>query len=183
MRITLINGVPDDTFTAYEKAIDRSVENMRRRHDVDYFVVREMDIGHCVGCFGCWMKTPGRCAIHDDMETILGSMAKTDFILYISPVSAGFVTREIKTVLDRSIPIVLPYIEIYNGECHHPKRYGNTANMGIILLDDGSLDPEAVNIVYEAFDRNGLNFHNDKILKRTANPDEMEGVFDEIDRY
>ena len=28
--------------------------------------VQEMDLHGCAGCFGCWIKTPGECAQHDD---------------------------------------------------------------------------------------------------------------------
>jgi len=34
--------------------------------------VKELDktLHYCIGCFGCWLKTPGECAIHDDMAEI-----------------------------------------------------------------------------------------------------------------
>ncbi|MGB7435750.1 MAG: hypothetical protein WBW49_10035, partial [Candidatus Acidiferrum sp.] len=28
---------------------------------VQIFTLREMKLAHCLGCFDCWMKTPGIC--------------------------------------------------------------------------------------------------------------------------
>jgi len=183
MRITVINGIPDDNFRAHEDAIKHAIEKMRSHHTIDYFITRNMDLKHCLGCFNCWVKTPGYCTIKDDMEQIIQSLVKTDFLLLVSPLSAGFISWQTKNVLDRSIPIILPYIKVYYGECHHSKRYNNKIDLGIIILDDGVLDPRAVDITNEAFQRNALNFHSEKLLKYTATPDEVKDIFNEINSY
>ena len=43
--------------------------------------------------------------------------------LLFVPHSKSFISAKLKTVNDRSIPLVHPYIEIVNDECHHIKRY------------------------------------------------------------
>ena len=36
----------------------------------------QTDIRHCIGCFGCWVKTPGQCVIHDGYENTGIDMSK-----------------------------------------------------------------------------------------------------------
>ena len=71
----------------------------------------------------------------------------------MSPLDAGFITSEVKKALDRIIPLVLPYFRIYGGECHHIPRYEKRSGLGIVVLDDGNADREALDIVYGTFDR------------------------------
>lgn len=180
MNITIINGAPDESFAQHEQTLKRAIELYDNNNHIDYFVIRKLNINNCIGCFSCWVKTPGLCVFKDDMTAILKSMAATDFVLYVSPLVTGFITSQLKMVLDRSIPILLPTIKIYNGECHHPKRYDNSFNIGIVLLHNGEIIDEAVSITFDIFDCNAFNMHARRVLKRTALPEDLEGIIHEI---
>ncbi len=159
MKITIINGAPAGEWGDFEMALDQLKEKLAGQHDVEIFTVRDLNIKYCVGCFGCWIKTPGRCTIKDDMETVLKSLIHADLQICVSPAVAGFVSSETKKVMDREIPMVLPFIRIFEGECHHPSRYNKLADLGIILMDDGDLDEETKEIVFDSYDRLVKNLH------------------------
>ncbi|MDP2990396.1 MAG: flavodoxin family protein, partial [Kiritimatiellota bacterium] len=44
---------------------------------VKAFVLREMKIADCVGCFGCWIKKPGRCIINDSTDDIARALVNS----------------------------------------------------------------------------------------------------------
>lgn len=104
----------------------------------------------------------------------------TDYIIYLSPLSAGFVTSDTKKVMDRFIPNALPYVRIYDGECHHPKRYDNNVKLGVVILDNGNLDSEAVELTIKVFERLSINMHATKFFQSVAKVDEMEVILNEI---
>ena len=172
MKITMINGVPAGEWVAYEKALER----LKEKHDVDIFTVRDLNIQYCIGCFGCWVKTPGRCVHQDDMDAILKSVVSADLQLFLSPAADGFITADTKKVLDREIPLVLPYIRNFDGECHHPTRYGKQPDLGILLMDDGTLDDETKDITFSIFDRLAKNFHCRRMIKQAVTAETIAEV-------
>ena len=176
MNITIVNGSPDNSWNEFEKELKNTCLELTKEHNVDLFNIREMNIKYCVGCFSCWVKTPGLCVVKDDMEEILKSIAKTDYLIYVSPLVTGFISSETKKVMDRIIPTALPYIRTFNGECHHIKRYDKDMNLGILLFDDDGLDQEGVDITFSIIDRLGLNFHAPKVLKATAKKNKIKEV-------
>ena len=107
-------------------------------------------------------------------------MSTTDYIIYISPLSSGFVTSHTKKVMDRFIPNALPYIKIYDGECHHPKRYDNNIKLGVVIVDEGDLDNEAAIITTNIFERLSKNMHATKFFKGAIKADELEVILNEI---
>lgn len=78
---------------------------------------------YCIGCFGCWLKTPGTCVVKDEFQNMGENLSKVDELVIISKSSFGSFSSSVKNVLDRSISYVMPFFEIRKGEMHHAERY------------------------------------------------------------
>ncbi len=183
MNITVINGVKSGDET--NSAVTNAFSSVGKNHNVSLYTIAEMDISYCCGCFSCWVKNPGVCIYKDDMPDVLESIVKSDLLLVVSPIDAGFITSEAKKTLDRILPLVLPFIKEYGGESHHIPRYDNQADLGILLLDEGEgIDEEAADIVYESFDRMAKNFHAKRVIKAAAKAQNLlEVIENEISSY
>jgi hypothetical protein len=127
-----------------------------RGWDTKAFALAGMDIQPCRGCFSCWVKTPGRCVIHDDEEAILGATAASDRVIWLTPITFGGYSPELKKALDRIIPILLPFFAKVRGETHHPLRYPRPRR----LLAIGTLkqeDADSEGVFRHLVGRNALN--------------------------
>lgn len=77
----------------------------------------------CVGCFACWLKTPGVCIVRDGYGAFGPVLAKcTDYFILSRVVYGGF-SLFVKNVLDRNIGYLLPFFTKRRGEMHHASRY------------------------------------------------------------
>lgn len=76
----------------------------------------------CVGCWSCWIKTPGRC-IHKDLDDFYRAYLHADKVIIFSKISQGFVSGNLKALFDRMLPLFLPYITYKTGESMHIPRY------------------------------------------------------------
>lgn len=84
----------------------------------------EKNIKHCLACFTCWLKTPGKCVTRDDMEDLLQKFMDSDIVVYATPVYVDNVSGIMKNFMDRHLPIIDPYFEKdENGEYRHRRRY------------------------------------------------------------
>ncbi|XOF34022.1 MAG: flavodoxin family protein [Candidatus Electrothrix sp. YB6] len=91
---------------------------------VQTFKLNDIKINHCIGCFNCWSKTPGRC-VHtaDTGAEILQEILNSNTVIFFTPVVFGGYSSELKKIADRSLPFVLPFLRRIYGETHHPTRY------------------------------------------------------------
>lgn len=80
-------------------------------------------IKSCIGCFGCWLKTPGKCILKDKYNEMGRLLAGSGEIILISRCCFGGPGPFVKNVLDRSIPYILPYFVI--------KKRGNASSSEI----------------------------------------------------
>jgi multimeric flavodoxin WrbA len=119
-----------------------------------------MNLHYCTGCWSCWWKTPGECAIKDDGEQIFRAVINSDFIIFASPLVTGFTSAILKKIQDRLIVLLHPYLEIINGESHHMKRYDKYPEFGVIIDKEEDTDDEDIKIIKDIYDRLAINFHS-----------------------
>ncbi|MBU3093589.1 flavodoxin family protein [Clostridium sp. CF011] len=96
---------------------------LQRNIKIRLFEVNRNNMKSCMGCTGCWIKTPGKCVIEDSLNSINESYVNSDLVIYLTPVIFGQYSSTIKNVMDRFIPNVLPFFEESNGATVHPSRY------------------------------------------------------------
>lgn len=109
----------------------------------------------CIGCFGCWIKTPGSCVIKDRCSVIPGYLSKSNEMLIITPIQYGGYSPKVKAVLDRSIGYLLPYFRIIDKEMHHKMRYDNPFKLNLYFY--GKSDSEEQAIAEKLVKANAIN--------------------------
>ncbi|MDF2840568.1 MAG: hypothetical protein K0Q99_1340 [Clostridia bacterium] len=80
---------------------------------------------HCIGCFGCWTKTPGTCVIRDEYGDMGEQLSKCSEVILLSKCFYGGFSPSVKKAMDRGISYNHPYFVYRNGEMHHRGRYNN----------------------------------------------------------
>lgn len=116
----------DIMITDFPAAAEWAGENCR-------VIVADGSGSPCVGCFGCWVRTPGQCVIHDGLEETGPRLGGADKLILISRCCYGSLSPAVKKVLDRSISYVHPYFEIRHGTMHHARRYSNRLRLRAFL--------------------------------------------------
>lgn len=111
----------------------------------------------CVGCFSCWIKTPGSCCIKDRCNDFTKELSSIDKLIIISPITYGGYSRNIKAVLDRSIGYLLPYFRTFHKETHHQMRYDKQFAMHVYFY--GPCEQDEKEVAKQLVDANALNLN------------------------
>lgn len=125
--------------------------------DVVWIDLTQRKIANCVGCFGCWTKTPGRCVIRDDAVEIYPLIARSRTLLYVSRIKYGGYDTPMKTLLERAIPVQKAFIRIVDGETHHVQR--NVLPKNATILAYGDTDEEEQALFRRLVGRNARNMN------------------------
>ena len=116
MRAVVLNGArtedapEDDTVNLLSEVITSELQ--RSGFEVDNIVLREKRIASCTGCFGCWLRTPGKCLIDDDGRKVAEKAIQSNLLVYLTPVTFGGYSSELKKALDRmACSNLLPFLK------------------------------------------------------------------------
>jgi multimeric flavodoxin WrbA len=125
---------------------------------VETFRLGEMKLAHCLGCFNCWVKTPGMCVEADEGRTIARAIVRSDTLVLFTPVTFGGYSPEMKKMVDRFVQIASPLFAMFNGETHHPPRYRKLPRIVAVGVQREANEREA-QVFRTLAGRNAINFH------------------------
>jgi multimeric flavodoxin WrbA len=157
MKITILNGNPNTTvFDDYLARLGSILEE--GGHSVTRLDLRNLPLRYCIGCWGCWVKTPGQCASQDASIEMDRAVINADFLLWASPLKMGFPSELLKRALDKHLPLIHPYMVVDHSEAHHRKRYQHYPRVGMLVEPEPCTDAEDLQIVADIHCRTALNF-------------------------
>ena len=126
--------------------------------DVTVFALRDIKAANCIGCFGCWVETPGICREGDAGRAIVETAWRSDTVVLFTPLEFGGVSPELKVIVDRFLPLILPFFGDFYGETHHTPRYARYPRWVGIGVQDRPDETEAA-VFRTLIGRGAMNFH------------------------
>lgn len=136
MNVLVINGSPKGARSNTYLLTSAFLEGIEEKTVREYCASR-MDIKPCLGCFSCWNKTPGKCCIQDDMQNLIEEMLWADTILWSFPLYYFSVPGPLKNLMDRQLPMVLPFMISDSESGGHPSRYDMSGKRHVVISTCG----------------------------------------------
>ncbi len=159
MRITVLDGDPRSPGSSLDRAIEATMAAASLRGDTcERLRLAPLKIHQCVGCFDCWLKTPGQCRLRDEGSMIVRAAVDSDLLVFASPMRMGFTSSLLKRASERLLPFLLPELLVWEGECRHPLRYGRPLDIAV-LVEGGDSTPEELQVVETIYRRVAKNVY------------------------
>lgn len=134
MKVLALNSSPrGDGQSKTELLLSHLVQGMQAAGaQVELVHLRRQKIKNCIGCFTCWTKTPGVCIHQDDMSaTLYPKFLAADMVVYATPLYHFTVNATLKAFIERTLPMLQPFLMAYEGRTVHPLRHRHP---GIVML-------------------------------------------------
>jgi multimeric flavodoxin WrbA len=158
MNFTILNGMHpgQKPLEAIHQQLEKYLSGSD--HTIHTFNLHQYDIPWCKGDFYCWIKTPGECMLKGISSEIGQSLIASDVAVYITPVTFGGYSSQLKKALDHQIGLILPHFQKIQGETHHKARYDRYPRLtGIGYMKNNDADQEK--IFSKLIERNAINMH------------------------
>lgn len=128
--------------------------------ETESLMLNQIDIKTCIGCFKCWDTTPGICSgvKGDSGEEIKKKVVNSDLLVFLTPLTFGGYSSELKKILERLLGILQPGVVRKKKETHHLKRYDKYPSILAIATTD-EREEEEVKLFKHLQDRFCINFH------------------------
>lgn len=145
MKILAINGSPkgkrSNTWRltcAFLEGITIQEENGgAQAPEIETLNIGSLNLKPCLGCFSCWNKTPGECCIHDDMQGVIDKILWADVVVWSFPLYYFGLPGQLKTLIDRQLPMSLPFMCTETESGGHPSRYDMSGKRTVVISTCG----------------------------------------------
>ncbi len=139
MRVFVINGSPKGSGSNTYRLTSAFLDGLKQASDVELreVAVSRLTVKPCLGCFSCWNRTPGTCCIQDDMPGVIENMLWAEVVIWSFPLYYFSVPGGLKNVMDRQLPMVLPFMESGTESGGHPSRYDMSGKRHVVISTCG----------------------------------------------
>jgi len=160
LNVVILNGsLKHQTELApIQKALEEEFKSKNMK--TDSFIMNQIKIISCTGCFKCWDTSPGICTgvKGDAGEEIKKKVVNSDLLVFLTPITFGGYSSELKKIIERLLGILHPGYQLINDETHHLKRYDQYPSLLAIGISENS-DKEEEKIFKTLIYRHTLNFY------------------------
>ncbi len=183
MNVLLLNGVnkKEEHAAQIYQVIYQSLKTTN--HKIKSYDLRQLNIAPCMGCFGCWIQTPGECIVDDDGRLIARELIRHDVVICFSPVTFGGYSYELKKAMDRFIPDILPFFRIIQNEIHHVPRYKKYPNLifiGTLPSENLAMEKTFFQLNYRNAMNMNPNLYSQAIFYHQQPEEEIKSKFKKI---
>ena len=158
MKAVILDGSNKNDLTGQHVSDALIAELESRGWEIEHVQLCETKIGNCAGDFFCWIRNPGLCNVNDANRLIAESIANSQLMVYLTPITFGGYSSNLKKMVDHQIQNVLPFFKQVNGETHHQPRYPAYPDfLAIGWMDQPDAQTESIfrHLTY----RNAINFY------------------------
>ena len=145
MSYVILNGMyKEDVFIPeVNQIVSEKFQQMDYKGDT--LILHDKEIKPCLCCFKCWVQTPGICIIDDYGREVAKKMIQSDILVYLTPITYGGYSAELKKAVDRSLGLISPFFRVYENEIHHEMRYDKYPHLVVIgTLDKPNTEQEEI---------------------------------------
>ena len=115
----------------------------------------------CIGCFKCWLKTPGVCGFSDKLQDVGPLVLSSKELIIITEMLYGGLSVPVKKIIDRSIPGITPFFKKRFNKLHHLQRYKTQTNIKAIFYNTENITEEEKIHSQNYIDAMGINYHSE----------------------
>ena len=174
MKAVILNGSNKNDLTGQHVSNALIAELESRGWEIEHVQLCETKIGNCAGDFFCWIRNPGMCNVNDANRLIAASIANCQLMVYLTPITFGGYSSNLKKMVDHQIQNVLPFFQQVNGETHHQKRYPDYPDfLAIGWMDQPDARSEV--IFRHLTHRNAINLYAQRAVTGVVLANQSEG--------
>lgn len=132
MNLLIINASPKGE-ASHTMAITRAfAAGFPENTEIRTIELRKLNIRPCLGCLGCWTKTPGKCVQRDDMDIIYDAIAWADVMVESFPLFFYGMPGPLKVLTDRCLPYTKAYG--WSSDTRHELRDPEMLHKKLVLI-------------------------------------------------
>lgn len=148
MKLLILNGSPKADRSHTMNITRAFAAGFGEDAELDAVTLYRCEVKPCTGCFYCWKRGNGVCALHDDVQMIHQKILAADVIIVSFPLYFFGMPSQLKALIDRSLPLMVPYMSAdtdpYRASFHEFKNKALGEKKLVVISTCGYVEAEAM---------------------------------------